>query len=122
MNAYNISVILIAVATFGLSLWDLVPALNSVDGDTISRIIRAWSREWPILAYLWGLLGGHFFLGYSEALTNPRGDLYLTLWVTWAAFILNLWYRSNDVEPNVYIFAVAITLGLLVGSFFWSQA
>jgi hypothetical protein len=121
MNAHTISVVFIVIATFGLSLWDLIPALNNVDGDTISRIIRAWSREWPILAYLWGLLGGHFFLGYSKTVISPSGDIYFIFWITWGMFILNLWYRNNNIEPKVYIFTVAIIIGLVIGNFFWTQ-
>jgi len=118
----TISAALIATVTLGLAAYDVLPALSDADGDTISQVLRRWSRDWPILAYLWGVLAGHFFLGYHRAVTTPAGDLWLVVWSGWLGLILNLWYREAAVSAGTWAYVGLLVAGVSVGHFFWSQA
>lgn len=118
MNYQAISAALIIIVTLGLSAYDLVPALNETPGDTISAVLRQWSREWYVLAYLWGVLGGHFFAGDPNPLLGA--GLGLTIWTVWILLIVNLGTRSADLPSWVYILLMIV--GILAGHFFWSQA
>jgi hypothetical protein len=118
----TISAILIAIVTVGLSAYDLLPALNETPGDTISAVIRSWAKEWAVVPYIWGVLGGHFFLGYPQAITDPTGDLYITMFSIWSMFLASLVMRSYGTEVSVWIRLLVMAVGVLMGSFFWSQA
>jgi len=75
--------ILILTVAVGASVYDVFAATNQSTGDTISAVLRTLSRDWWVVAYGWGLLGGHFFLGYPQALTTPGTDTKIALFVTW---------------------------------------
>lgn len=114
--------ILIIVVTLSMTIYNIFPVLSPEDGDTISAILHEWSREWVVLSYLWGLLGGHWFLGYYRALTTPQGDLVLTLFSLWAVFVANVVLRAYEVETPTWGHVVALVVGVIIGHFFWSQA
>lgn len=117
----SISAVLIVAVTLLLSLYDILPALSAADGDTISAVLRQWSREWPILAWLWGVLGGHWFLGYSEPLMSAP-DEYVLIWLTWCFFVLNVWVRAEGVRLGTVGYFVVLLFGIIAGHFLWSQA
>ena len=119
MSAHTITIVAIAVATAGLSAWDIVPATNAVSGDTISETIRAWSRSWLVLPYIWGLLGGHFFLG-TTAIEHPAGTT-ISLWTVWVVAIVSLYAWQSGYEGNVYVQLALLAAGAVVGHLFWTQ-
>jgi len=118
----TISATLIAAVTLGLAAYDVLPMLSAKEGDMISQVLRTWSRDWPILAYLWGVLSGHFFLGHEQAITTPVGDFWLVIWSCWLGLILNLWYRDASTDAGLWAYMALLVAGCVVGHFFWSQA
>jgi hypothetical protein len=42
-------------------IWDFAAVLTSHPDSTISRIVKEWSREYPIIVFLAGLLAGHLW-------------------------------------------------------------
>lgn len=113
--------IVIAALAISLTAWDIVLVADAVDGNTISATLRHASREWPVLAYMWAVLGGHFFLGHGSAITTPRGDFWIVIWSMWLGFILNLWYRREAVSVPLWAYVALLVAGTLVGHFLWSQ-
>jgi len=117
------STILIIAVTVGLSAYDLLPAFNSVSRDTLSAVLYTWSRDWWIIAYVWGVLGGHFFGGHAQATTTPVQDTYLTFWFMWVLMIVNVAHVKEQwpLLPT-WCYLTLIMIGVLSGHFFWSQA
>jgi hypothetical protein len=42
-------------------LWDWFAVIKGRDGETVSATLSEWSRAWPILPFLIGILIGHLF-------------------------------------------------------------
>jgi uncharacterized integral membrane protein len=40
---------------------DVVLLARGGEKATISDHMRAWSHKWPVVAFLWGFLMGHFY-------------------------------------------------------------
>jgi hypothetical protein len=119
MSHHTVTIIAIAFATVGLSAWDVVPATNSVSGDTISEMLRAWSRSWLVIPYVWGLLAGHFFLG-TTAVEHDAGTT-ISLWTVWVVFVVSLYAWQSGYEGNVYVQLALLAAGTAVGHVFWTQ-
>lgn len=113
--------ILCAAVAVALTGWDVVLVADSVDGNTISETLRRASYEWPLLAYLWGLLGAHFFLGHGPAIFSPRFDFWIVIWSMFLGLILNFAYRDTAAEMTLWGFVAVLVAGTLIGHFFWSQ-
>lgn len=91
------TIIVMAVTATILLGWDVIVAFfnktpNSL--DTESGIIKGWfMKGWWVLAWAWGMLGGHFFMpgvfwkattafGISALVLSAVGLLLLGLWAT----------------------------------------
>jgi hypothetical protein len=122
MNYQSISAAIILVLTVGVSAYDVLPALSDPEGDTISAVLRAWSRDWIVIPYLYGVLGGHWFLGHDHAITDPHGDLYITVWTMWLMLIVSLAFRRAEVDVPAWGYLACMAVGVAVGHWFWSQA
>jgi hypothetical protein len=122
MGYQTVTVVLIVAVSIGLSAYDVLPATNAVDGDTISEVIRRWGREWVVLPYIWGGLGGHFWAGYPHQTWTAGEELRITLWSMWMVFVLNLGIRQYVRDWPWWAFLLAMMVGAVVFSFTWSQA
>jgi hypothetical protein len=111
------SIVLIAVVTIGLSIYDVLPATNEVDADTLSAIMHLWSRQWWIIPFIWSVLAGHWFGGHPVEIASAWPIL---LWLTWALFVVNL--GTRHVEFPWWFYLAVHVLGWFVGHFLWSQA
>jgi len=112
----------IIFVTLGASTYTAIMAGNDTAGDTISAVLRTVSRDWWIVAWLWGLLAGHWFLGHGQALTSPYFDSVLVIWLTWILFVLNLghFFEGWTALPT-WAYALLLALGTATGHFLWSQ-
>lgn len=65
-NIHRISVVLavaIHVVVFAATMWDFYLSYVYGPRATVSAVITSWSREWPIVPLLVGILIGHLFWG-----------------------------------------------------------
>lgn len=123
MSLQLTSAALIVLVTLILSLYDIVPAVNDARGDTISEVLRQWSRDWPVLAYMWGVLGGHWFLGHAAYVTgSQRGDAALLVLSGWAALILCVGLQDYTERLGLGVHAAFLLAGIAAGHFLWTQA
>lgn len=102
--------------------YDIVALVVGGAKSTISSVMRDWAHELPILAYAWGVLGGHFFWGHPEPVTTETGDLVLLLFSVWVGVILNFAYQDGAKDLPLWVWIVIVMAGLVAGHFFWSQA
>lgn len=117
----TLSALIIIVVVIGVGLYDIVPALLAEDA-TISHVLRSWSREWPVLAYLWGVLAGHFFLGHEDPVTaSETTDAFVLIWTSWTLLIGNLFWRDIQVSTPEWMYVALLSAGVVTGHFFWSQ-
>jgi len=118
----TITAFLVLAGALGYVGYDVIVATNDIQGDTISAVLRRWGRDMPVVVYIWGVLGGHFWAG-SEALSMSAGDeLRITLWSMWMGLILSLWWYHTGRTLTWWGALLVVNIGLLVGHFLWSQA
>lgn len=55
------TVIVIVLAILGLIAWDIYAVIKGGNKATISYIIATTAKRWPLIAFVFGLLMGHFF-------------------------------------------------------------
>jgi hypothetical protein len=119
-NLQWVSSALILIVTLGLAVYDVWPAVTEVSGDTLSEVMHRWSEDWPILAYLWGVLGGHFFLGARQPVVGDGQDPLVLLWFTWVLFITNLSVHASDIELPRQVHGIVLLVGIGAGHLLWS--
>jgi hypothetical protein len=102
--------IVAAVVTAVLVGIDIVWASNHVVGDTLSEVIRYWAGRFPLVAFAWGGLGGHFFHGDWWAFQRTPG-IAILLWC--AALTEGL---SLSISLPMYVYFV---FGAVVWAFCW---
>lgn len=57
--------ILICVITLGVIGYDLFAYFKAGNWGTVSSVIWVWSKEYPIIPFLTGVLMGHLFWNYN---------------------------------------------------------
>lgn len=97
-----------AIVTLLLIGIDIVWALDSIKGNTWSEVIRFWTLRYPIIAYCWGGLGGHFFHGDWLALA-PRLGVLILVWSACVVQIISMWL---PIPSYVYFIVGAIVWAL----------
>jgi len=61
-NTANIGIVVALI--LAIAGWDVYSLLTS--NPTLSNTILEWSRQWPIVSFLFGVLFGHLFWGQSS--------------------------------------------------------
>lgn len=56
----KITIIIMSICLFVLVLWDIYAYIYG-ENSTISVVLTDWSREFPAIAFLFGVLMGHWF-------------------------------------------------------------
>jgi hypothetical protein len=120
--------ILIGVSTL-LIVWDVV--LTRWKGaKTESRLLANWARDWTVIPYAWGVLGGHWFWFWETSVPDEmvRVAFYIVLSVLLLALDI-AFYRLREaylfIPPKWVQYIrhplVALVLGVLVGHYLWGQ-
>jgi len=109
----NITIAVIIMATTILVGWDIVVALNDVKHDTISRVLQAWAFEFPVIPFLWGILGGHWFWPRKTALIGPEYSFVFVMVVVLIVLLL------SPIIKNVLPMPIWCVLGFVIGHYFW---
>lgn len=106
-----------------LILFNIYLNFNKIENDTVNVILKEWAyKEYFFITFVWGVLGGHFFLGSKTPVFGSNWWLPVVL-VILLIFVLIIIGKRVTIEPKVkrrYQFVLLI-LGLLYGHFFWSQ-
>ena len=122
LEVQTVEHIIIAVVGF-LILINILLNFNKVENDTVNVILKNWAyHKYFFITFIWGVLGGHFFLGSPKPVFG--GNWWLpVLIVIMIILILILLGRKLDrdiVLKRRYQILLLIT-GVLYGHFFWSQ-
>lgn len=118
----TVSALLIATLTLVATTWTAIATAHSGMGASISAVLRTWGQEWAVLPYLWGVLFSHFWLGHQQAMTTPKGDLWITLGSMVLMGGLSAALRGWGVRLPQWAHLVLLAAGMAVGHYFWSQA
>lgn len=118
---------IIVFSTIGLLiLLNTILNINYYKNDTINVVIKNWSyNKYFFIPFLWGVFGGHFFLGSKK----PVLDIFITHWeippIVLAVIVIIMIIYGRKL-PKVYIIKtkyqiILLVSGLLFGHFIWSQ-
>jgi len=115
----RISAIVTLVGVFGALAWDVVPYLNPARGDTISEVVRDWSKVAPIVPLFLGAVCGHWMWTWPVPIPDAG---HRAVWLI-IAFMLGIvasfvaWVVGMRVPVAVRIAIFAA--GFVLGHFFW---
>ena len=131
MGAATVEKVLLAVVG-ALIVFDIYLYFDHVAGNTISRILHDWvyRDSYFFIPYLWGVLGGHFFLGVENSPFQyyPNGTLYslgIVLGSALIVLIFGIYIKRKEklllrkkILPLIQF--TLLVLGAVIGHFFWS--
>lgn len=106
-----------------LILFNIYLNFNKVKNDTINVILKNWAfNRYFYITFFWGVLGGHFFLGSSNAAFGSNWWLPVALVavIVFALVLIGKRLSKDFVLKRRYQMLLLIA-GLLYGHFIWSQ-
>ena len=114
----------ITLAIIGfLILFNIYLNFNKVKDDTINVILKNWAyKQYFFITFVWGVLGGHFFLGSTNPVFGSNWWMPVVLVILLIIALIIIGKRIK-IQPKVkrrYQFLLLVA-GLLYGHFFWSQ-
>lgn len=119
------TVVVMAVASSVVIIWDIIVALNSkhLRRDTVSGVTLSWANKWWGLPFAFGVLGGHLFMRGVWFFPSPWfGGPALTVMAI--CLVLLGHHVTSDDQPKwrhtVRAFAL-INFGLVSGHLLWPQ-
>ena len=118
----TVEYILIAIIGF-LVLFNIYLNFNKIENDTINVILKNWAyNKYFFITFIWGVLGGHFFLGTKTPLfgSNWWIPVVLVIVIVFILILIGKKFKSDFVLQQRYQLVLLIT-GLLYGHFIWSQ-
>lgn len=117
---------IIVFTTIGLLVaLNFVLNINPYKNDTINVIIKNWSyNKFYFITFLWGVLGGHFFLGNKTPI-----KLFIEQWwlppLLLAIIVIIMILHGKKLPKDYRVKPIhqitLLVLGLLYGHFIWSQ-
>lgn len=75
----KLTVYIIFISTALIAGYDLIPAFNAVEGDTISEVLSEWAPRWPVVPSVFSVLIGHWFIHPSRVRRPKWGPPVLVL-------------------------------------------
>jgi hypothetical protein len=108
---------------FLLALYDVRLALDNIDGNTWSELMRSYGQRHLVLPWLCGVLVGHLF--HHKDNLKPLGNLdsqsayTLIFWLSAIFLVISvgMHYLSRSVPD--YVMTIVALLGFLAGHFVW---
>ncbi len=85
----KLSTYVIIISTVLIAGYDLLPALNNLEGDTISEILRDWAPRWPVVPSAFSVLIGHWFV-HPKSIKRPTWGPFALIGIAVAMCILSL--------------------------------
>lgn len=102
----SIAVYVFIGITIVVIIVDIILVTNDIEtGDTISNIIRDWAYgKGAVLAFIWGVLAGHFFLIDKKSITPEYG------WFIILGMVLILLLIGLILKPRISALTLIILL------------
>lgn len=125
MSIKTVEIIVFSIIGLLIAL-NAVLNINRYKNDTINVVIKNWSyNKYFFITFLWGVFGGHFFLGSKK----PILDIFITRWeippilLAIIVIIMILYGRklAKDFVIKTKYQVLLLITGLLFGHFIWSQ-
>lgn len=114
--------IVLAIIGF-LILFNIYLNFNRVENDTVNVILKNWAyKKYFFITFVWGVLGGHFFLGSSNPVFGSNWWIPVIVIIILIIGLIIIG-KKTSIQPKVkrrYQFLLLL-LGLMYGHFFWSQ-
>lgn len=115
MNLADISASLIWIVSAVVILYDLIPAFNRTDGDTISEQMRAATARFWVAPLAWGVLGGHW---WAPPLDSPSWGPAMLAVIGVVALAMNLARMLPVRDPWAWL--TLFSAGAVLGACFWN--
>jgi hypothetical protein len=106
-----------------LILFNVYLNFNKIENDTVNVILKNWAySKYFFITFIWGVLGGHFFLGTTKPVFGSNWWLPVVLVIILVAILVFIGKRlSKDFRIKRRYQLLLLIAGLLYGHFFWSQ-
>lgn len=119
-----VTIIVIAVATAGLVVWDIIAATNSTPNtvDTISGRMRIWGKKTLLLPWAWAVLFGHFWAPKVHLMPH-KVSVPILMVLTGIVVVAGIFLRG-DGETTITswpLFFAILNLGAVAGALLWPQ-
>jgi hypothetical protein len=111
--------ILLGIGLLGILIGlDIYLAADGVEGNTWSEILRQWSVITPVVPFIYGVLGGHFYhpVDGLDPIVDTPGNIALLVWVTVLIGVIGILTTKHDVEIAPWI---PVIPGFIAGCFLW---
>lgn len=95
---------------------DIMLAVDKIDGNTYSELLRTLSYRWPVIPMAGGVILGHWFLNMSTP--RPYGGLGMLLAFGLLITVVDF-FSQHTISSHTHPAQWAL-LGLSLGSYFWS--
>ena len=106
---------------------DIVLALDSAEGNTISNVIQNHTDNGLfILTYIWGAIAANFFfVSKDDPLVNSLIGTFIVVAIALLMILFNVEPIVDDFfknhQYNLSIYSISMTLGFGIGLLFWRQ-
>lgn len=122
LDIKTVEYIVLSVIGF-LILFNVSLTFNKIENDTVNVILKNWAyKKYFFITFIWGVLGGHFFLGSSKPVFGSNWWLPVVLVIILVIFLVIVGKRLDiTIVVRRRYQLVLLIAGLLYGHFFWSQ-
>ncbi|NOY47839.1 MAG: hypothetical protein GXO84_06525 [Chlorobi bacterium] len=106
-----------------LVLFNVYLNFNKIKNDTVNVILKNWAySKYFFITFIWGVLGGHFFLGTRTPVFGSNWWLPVVLVIILVAILVFIGKRlAKGFRIKRRYQLLLLIAGLLYGHFFWSQ-
>jgi len=96
---------------------------NHIKNDTVNNILVQWSNgRFFFITFLFGVLGGHFFLGSENPLFKDNWWLPVVLIIVLSGVLFFIGKRKpKDFKLKRHYQVILLITGLMYGHYVWSQ-
>lgn len=97
---------------------DIYLAVDRLPGNTWSEILRQWAIVTPLIPWIYGILGGHFYhpVDGLDPWIDPPGNIALLVWLTAVIGLIGVAFAKsgNPISPWTVVIP-----GFIAGALLW---
>lgn len=112
------TVFLLIAGPIIIILYDILPAVSKVLGDTISELTRLWSLKWHIIPAGVAVLCGHLFGPFSW---RTPGWITLTVLLTYGLTLIALGLKGWAMPRTYIAVCIIFHINFWLGATLWGQ-